>query len=110
MDTFGKRLKVASVARDLSVTQLAAIVGVSESTVYGWISGRSLPDIDKGLLLATELGLDPWWLTFGVARPKRLPSPETTAVLPSLEPTGQLAEGDEQWLNLVRAASSKERK
>jgi len=62
--TDGQRLLQSVVDGGRTVTWIAAICGVSQPAVSGWLSGRSRPDVEHRLTLEKHLGvLAEAWLT-----------------------------------------------
>jgi transcriptional regulator with XRE-family HTH domain len=59
MEPVFERIRAAREAAGLTRTDLAALVGVSESTVHRWESGERAPGGQKLLTLAAALKLDP---------------------------------------------------
>lgn len=55
-DLFSRRLKLLRIGRGLSQAHLAALAGVSQSTVNKWELGLSIPSLDKAYEVAESLG------------------------------------------------------
>lgn len=66
MDEFAARLHALMEARGIrSQTELAARLGLPNSTVRNWLIGRTHPGLDAIRQLVTHLGVSLEWLTFG---------------------------------------------
>ena len=61
-DGFGPDLKRLLEYKNLTPTELADKMGIHNSTIYYWISGRSLPNLDRLFKLARALNVTPEFL------------------------------------------------
>ncbi|MGB3835908.1 XRE family transcriptional regulator [Castellaniella sp.] len=66
MSTIHKRIKTARNAKQLSMEQLAELVGVSYQTVQQWENGKTAPKRQRLGKLAGVLGVTPEHLSLGV--------------------------------------------
>lgn len=57
--TFGKNLRVARLARGLSMRKLALEAGLDHGTILAIEKGKSNPTLTTIVLLAEALGVDP---------------------------------------------------
>lgn len=66
METFGTRLRAARTRRNISMTDLAANIGVSHGSVSAWEAGHTAtPQYGHALRLADALGVNARWLVLG---------------------------------------------
>ena len=64
-DTVGGRLGRARDAMNLSVKEVAELVGVEEKTFNSWEGDQAEPRSNRLTMLAGILGVSPSWLLFG---------------------------------------------
>lgn len=66
----GERIKTARKMRGLTQTMLSDLIGLSQSAVSEWESGRTDPTTDSLLSLATSLNVSFEWLATGRGQPE----------------------------------------
>lgn len=59
---FSARLKAAMKARGHTISSLAETIGVTHSSIYGYIEGKRLPRADYMVAMAEALGVSLDWL------------------------------------------------
>lgn len=62
LHNFGKRLSQSLKNSMISGKQLATYLDVSQSSVYGWLQGRTFPSIPRLIQLAYFFNVSPDWL------------------------------------------------
>lgn len=67
---FGRRLRMIMNKHGMNAVRIAELTGISASTIHTYIHRGSLPDIEKGYMIAYALKVDPRWL-FGYINPKK---------------------------------------
>ncbi len=59
---FSRRLSAAMKARGHTISSLAQAIGVTHSSIYGYIEGKRLPRADYMVAMAEALGVSLDWL------------------------------------------------
>ena len=118
----GGRIRAALAAKGLTGRELASKLGVVESTVSQWLSGRSEPDVARLEEIAAVLGVDAPSLAFGdvgPSAPQARPVPDVAASIPGATAVqGAIATGQRElaaWLaeysaRLLEAAAADARR
>lgn len=57
-----KRIEIAREAAGRTREEVAAVIGVTEKTIYRWEINKAAPSLIDGLRLAEYLDIDPAWL------------------------------------------------
>ena len=72
---FSRRLKAAMKARGYKISSLADAIGITHSSIYGYLEGRRLPRADYMVAMAEALGVGLDWMVGrkGVKRGAWLP-------------------------------------
>lgn len=106
--------RITEVVGPRNVASLAAVLGVSPSTIYDWKSGRFLPDIERLSFFASLTGTSLQWLIDGSGSRKGAPLgyvPLRTPLWidkPGGERIGRLAPSDfavsEEWIGRLVGA------
>ena len=65
-DAVGKRIREARLTKKLSLADLGSCVGRSSQAVQQWEVGESEPGLERLMVLAKHLGVEPIWLIMGV--------------------------------------------
>lgn len=68
----GKRLREKRLERQLSVSELAQLCGISASFLHNLEVGRNFPSLKTFIGLIKELDADAEWVMFGTARPDKM--------------------------------------
>lgn len=99
LDTIGKRIAQARRElgvrdhRDVKPSDLAEMVGVSETTLYRWENDEKAPSDENLAKLADVLGVNRSWLKFdeGEKSPNYLPSGGPVQPIPPKPKSGEKA-------------------
>ena len=61
-EAFKRRLQAAMKARGYTICSLAEAIGVTHSSIYGYLEGKRLPRADYMVAMAEALGVSMDWL------------------------------------------------
>lgn len=102
MRDFGKRLKAAMRAAEVSGVTLATSVGVSKQSVTNWVHERNQPDLDQLFTICRALGVTADYLVLDVAHGLSLAALRMATGYERLRPEEQSQWEVEQVRILVR--------